>query len=191
MSSIVKSILLRSNLASRQLIRTLSTSGALRSAPAAQAASQIAPPTFDGQAKTFAPKIQQLVDQIASLNLIEVADLNELLRIKLNIKDVPVSYAAPAGGAAAAPAAKKEEEAEAAMPKATKSSFKLKLVKFDEAKKVALIKEVKALGNNMNLVQAKKFIESLPQTLRDDVSKEDAEKLKAQLEKCGAQCEIE
>jgi len=149
----------------------------------------IPPPNFEGQLKQYSPKIQQLVDDIAKLNLIEVSDLNELLRKKLNIKDVPVSYAvgaAPSG----ATAAKKEEEAES-MPKPVKSSFKLKLVKFDEAKKVNLIKEIKALGENMNLVQAKKFVESLPQVFRDNIGKEDAEKLKAQLEKAGAVCQIE
>lgn len=169
----------------------------LQSAAASQSQSSgtIPPPNMDGQPKVYSPKIQTLVEQIAQLNLLEVADLNELLRKKLNIKDVAVSYGAmPAGGASAAAAAaapQEEPEAEAAMPKATKSSFKLKLVKFDEAKKVALIKEIKALGENMNLVQAKKFIESLPQTFKDNVSKEDAEKVKAQLEKVGATCEIE
>lgn len=121
-----------------------------------------------------------------------MSDLNELLRKKLNIKDVAMSYAAMPGGGAPAQAAKAEAEPEPeAMPKATKSSFKLKLVKFDDAKKVALIKEIKTLGENMNLVQAKKFVESLPQVFKDNIGKEDAEKLKAQLEKAGAVCEIE
>ena len=71
------------------------------------------------------------------------------------------------------------------------SMSKLKLVKFDEAKKVNLIKEIKALGENINLVQAKKFVESLPQVFRDNIGKEDAEKLKAQLEKAGGVCQIE
>ena len=101
------------------------------------------------------------------------------------------SMNAGAGGGGAAAAAPKEEEAEAEAPKAVKTSFKLKLVKYDEAKKVALIKEVKALGDNMNLVQAKKFIESVPQVFRDNISKEEADKLKAQLEKVGATMVIE
>jgi large subunit ribosomal protein L7/L12 len=161
-----------------------------QSTSAPQSAS-IPPPHFDGQTKAYSPKIQTLVDEIAKLNLIEVSDLNELLRKKLNIKDVPVSYAMP--GAGAPVAAKKEEEAEqeAAAPQAVKTSFRLKIVKFDDTKKVALIKEIKALGENMNLVQAKKFIESVPQVFKDNIGKEDAEKLKAQLEKSGAVCEIE
>ena len=151
----------------------------------------IAAPNLDGQVKTYSAKIEQLVEQIANLNLIEVSDLNELLRKKLNIKDVAMSFAA-AAPVSAAPAAKVEEaEPEAAAPKATKSSFRLKITKFDEAKKVALIKEIKALGENMNLVQAKKFVESLPQVFKDNIGKDDAEKIKAQLEKVGATCELE
>jgi large subunit ribosomal protein L7/L12 len=152
----------------------------------------IPPPHFDGQQKEYSPKIHSLVDEIAKLNLIEVSDLNELLRKRLNIKDVPVSYGAFPGAGAPAPAAKAEEaEPEAAAPQAVKTSFKLKITKYDETKKVALIKEIKALGENLNLVQAKKFIESVPQVFKDNIAKEDAEKIKAQLEKAGAVCEIE
>lgn len=158
----------------------------LRRALAAQTQTEIKPPQMDGESREYSPKIVNIVDEISKLNLIEVSDLNELLRKKLNIKDVPMSFAAmPAG------TAPKEEEVEEALPKATKSSFKLKLVKFDDAKKVALIKEIKALGENMNLVQAKKFVESLPQVFRDNIPKDEADKLKEQLEKAGATCEIE
>lgn len=159
----------------------------------------IPPPHFEGDAKVYPTKIQNLVNEISKLTLIEVSDLNELLRKTLNIKDVPMYSgvaSAPASGAAAAAEAKKaadkKDEAEAdAAPVVTKSSFKLKLVKFDDAKKVALIKEIKGLNENMNLVQAKKFIESVPQVFRDNIGKDDAEKLKAQLEKVGATCVIE
>lgn len=168
-----------------------SSSAATASSPAAT----IPPPSFDGQPKEYSPKIKNLVDEIAKLNLIEVSDLNELLRKTLNIKDVAVSYAPAAAGAAgpggANQKAEEEAEAEPAAPQAVKTSFKLKIIKYDESKKVALIKEIKALGENMNLVQAKKFVESVPQVFKDNISKDDAEKLKAQLEKSGAVVEIE
>ena len=158
----------------------------------ATASNPIPPPQFEGQPREYSSKIQQLVDQISQLNLLEVSDLNELLRKKLNIKDVAMtSFAAsPATQATQvqkAPEPEQEEEA----PKSTKSSFRLKLIKYDESKKVALIKEIKALGENMNLVQAKKFIESMPQVFRDNIGKEEAEKLKEQLEKVGATCVLE
>lgn len=160
-----------------------------------QPKASVPPPNLDGQPKEYSAKIQTLVDEISKLNLIEVSDLNELLRKRLNIRDVPM--AAPVGfmpaGAAAGGAAKKADEEDKGdeLPKATKSSFKVKLLKFDDAKKVALIKEIKTVVENMNLVQAKKFVESSPQVLKNDVSKDEAEKLKAQLEKVGATIEIE
>ncbi|RNA28862.1 60S ribosomal L7 [Brachionus plicatilis] len=158
-----------------------------RRALTAQSQVEIKAPQMDGENKDYSTKIVNLVEEISKLNLIEVSDLNELLRKKLNIKDVPMNFAAMPAGAAAAP----QEEAEEALPKATKSSFRLKLIKFDDTKKVALIKEIKALGENINLVQAKKFVESLPQVFRDNIPKDEADKLKEQLEKAGATCEIE
>lgn len=92
----------------------------------------------------------------------------------------------PAAGGAAA-----EEDDEAAAPKKVQTSFKVKMVKFDEKQKVALIKEIKSLMEGMNLVQAKKFVESAPTLVKDDVSKEEAEKLKEALSKVGAVIEIE
>jgi large subunit ribosomal protein L7/L12 len=65
------------------------------------------------------------------------------------------------------------------------------MTKFDEKQKVALIKEVKNLFEGMNLVQAKKFVESVPTIVKEDISKEEAEKLKETLSKIGAVIEIE
>lgn len=65
------------------------------------------------------------------------------------------------------------------------------MINFDQANKVALIKEVKNLFEGMNLVQAKKFVESVPTLVKEDISKEEAEKLKETLSKIGAIIEIE
>lgn len=65
------------------------------------------------------------------------------------------------------------------------------MVKFDDKQKVALIKEIKSLFEGMNLVQAKKFVESCPAVVKEDLSKEDAEKLKESLTKIGAVIDIE
>lgn len=72
-----------------------------------------------------------------------------------------------------------------------KSAFTVKLVKFDDGKKVALIKEIKNVVEGMNLVQAKKFVESAPQVLRSGVPKDEAEALKKSLEALGAVVELE
>lgn len=73
---------------------------------------------------------------------------------------------------------------------AGKSFFSVKLTQFDAAKKIALIKEVRSLVQGLNLVQAKKFVESLPAVVKEDLSKKEAEELKAKLEKIGGVCEI-
>lgn len=67
----------------------------------------------------------------------------------------------------------------------------VKLTKFDDKQKVALIKEIKGLLEGYNLVQAKKFVESVPAVVKADVSKDEAEKLKEALSKVGGVIEIE
>nr|CAG4649901.1 EOG090X0O3H [Scapholeberis mucronata] len=134
-----------------------------------------------------AEKIQRIVNEISQLTLIEVAELNQVLKTTLKIPDAPVmAYgAAPAAG----PAQPKEEEEEAPKAKA-QTAFTVKLTKFDEAKKIALIKEIKNVVEGMNLVQAKKFVETLPAVVRADIPKEEAEKLKDAIAAAGGICEI-
>ena len=95
-----------------------------------------------------------------------------------------------AGGPTPA-AAPVEEEVEEVAPVAIQTSFTLKLNSFAADKKVALIKEIKANVEGMNLVQAKKFVESAPAVVKADLAKDEAEKLKAALEGAGATCVIE
>merc|ERR1711936_295154 len=137
--------------------------------------------------KTYPEKISTIVDQISKLNLLEVADLNELLKKRLNISDAPVMMASGTP-AATAPV---EEEVEEVAPVAVQTSFTLKLNSFAADKKVALIKEIKANVEGMNLVQAKKFVESAPAIVKADLSKDEAEKLKTTLEAAGATCKID
>ncbi|XP_055694008.1 39S ribosomal protein L12, mitochondrial [Lutzomyia longipalpis] len=133
------------------------------------------------------PKLVKIVNEIASLNLLEVSELSGLLKRKLNLPDA--SFMPMAGvGMAAAP---KEEDEEEAAPKTVQTAFKVKLMKFDEKQKVALIKEVKNLLEGMNLVQAKKFVESAPAIVKEDIPKDEAEKLKEALTKVGAEIVIE
>ncbi|KAH8036605.1 hypothetical protein HPB51_002143 [Rhipicephalus microplus] len=117
----------------------------------------------------------------------EVADLNELLKKTLNIQETPMM----AGAWAAAPAAAApQEEDEGDKVAKVQTSFTVKLVKFEDSKKIQLIKEIKNLMEGINLVQAKKFVESAPQVVKAELPKDEAEKLKASIEMAGGTCEI-
>lgn len=91
--------------------------------------------------------------------------------------------------ASAVPAAAAEEEV--APVKKEKTHFTVKLTELKAADKVKLIKEVKNCIQGLNLVQAKKLVESLPQEIRANTSKEEAEKLKAALEAAGGTVVLE
>jgi len=91
---------------------------------------------------------------------------------------------------AAAPAAAAEEAPVEEKPK-EKTIFSVKLESFDSTAKAKIIREVKALVPNLNLVEAKKFVESVPQVLKENLAKEDAEKMKAAFEAIGAKIVLE
>lgn len=145
-------------------------------------------PSSEGAPKVYAPKIESIVHEITKLNLVEVADLNELLKKTLNISDAPMMAV---GAAAAAPAAKEEEEEEEVVVQKVQTSFTVKMTAIDSTKKIPTIKAIKSMMEGMNLVQAKKFVESVPAVVRADISKDEAEKLKEELAAVGATVEIE
>lgn len=153
----------------------------------ATTADPLAIPTPEGVELPANPKLLTIVNDIAKLTLLEVSELSALLKKTLNLPDAPV--VAYGGGPAVANVAAEEEEE--VVPKTVQLSFKVKLTSYDESKKIALIKELKNLMDGMNLVQAKKFIESAPAYVKEDIPKDDAEKLKEALEKVGAVIEIQ
>ncbi|KAG5347461.1 RM12 protein, partial [Acromyrmex charruanus] len=142
------------------------------------------PPSPSDVEKSVHPKIDKIANDITALNLIEVAELSELLKKRLNLPDAPVM---PVGGFVAASQASEEEEVE---QKRVQTEFTVKLMAFDDKQKVALIKEVKNLLPGTNLVQAKKFVESAPTIVKADIAKDEAEKLKDALTKAGATIQI-
>ncbi|NXP35574.1 DIC protein, partial [Leiothrix lutea] len=139
---------------------------------------------LDTAAKEYSPKVRQLVRDIAGLTLLEVADLNALLKETLKIPDVGVMPAAAAASLLPAQAAPQEEE-EVVPLKKEKTHFTVRLTELKATDKVKLIKEVKNFVPGVNLVQAKKLVESLPQEIKANASKEEAEKIKAALEAAG------
>ncbi|KAM9879045.1 hypothetical protein VDGL01_06887 [Verticillium dahliae] len=151
------------------------------------------------------PKIETIVDQISKLTLLETADLVSTLKVcthetagphwpralsRLNIPDLPVGGFA-AGPAAAAPAAAAAEEADEPAPAAAeKSVFNVKLMAFDAGSKPKVIKEIKNLLG-LSLVDSKKFVESAPKLMKENVPKDEAEKMIATLKELGATVEME
>ena len=118
-----------------------------------------------------------VVEYISNLSLLEASKLVKTLEEKLGVSAAaPVAVAAaPAAAAAAAPAEEKTE-------------FDVILASFGE-NKVAVIKEVRAI-TGLGLKEAKDLVEAAPKAIKEGASKEDAEKIKAQLEAAGARVEV-
>lgn len=125
--------------------------------------------------------INTLVDQIAGLSLLQTSELVKALESKLGVSAAaPVAMAAPAaGGGAAAPAAAAEE----------KTSFDVVLTE-SGSNKIAVIKEVRAAVAGLGLADAKALVEGAPKTLKEGVSKAEAEEIKKKIEAAGAKVEI-
>ncbi|XP_056362232.1 39S ribosomal protein L12, mitochondrial [Oenanthe melanoleuca] len=163
-------------------LRALGTGPARRSEALAGA-------PLDTAAKEYSPKVRQLVRDIAGLTLLEVADLNALLKETLKIPDAAVM---PAAAASQLPAQTAPQEEEEVVPlKKEKTHFTVRLTEMKATDKVKLIKEVKNFVPGVNLVQAKKLVESLPQEIKANASKEEAEKIKAALEAAGGTVVLE
>jgi large subunit ribosomal protein L7/L12 len=119
--------------------------------------------------------IEKLAEDLSALTVLEAADLAKLLEEKWG-----VSAAAPVA-VAAAPAA-------GAAPAAEKTEFTVGLTAAGD-KKINVIKEVRAI-TGLGLKEAKDLVEGAPKDVKADVSKDEAEKLKKQLEDAGAKVEL-
>ena len=119
----------------------------------------------------------RLVDDLSSLTVIEAAELAKLLEEKWGVSAAaPVAVAAAGGGAAAAEAP------------VEKTEFDVILAAIGE-KKVNVIKEVRAI-TSLGLKEAKDLVEAAPKPVKEGVNKEEADKIKKQLEDAGATVEI-
>jgi large subunit ribosomal protein L7/L12 len=120
--------------------------------------------------------LQTIVDDLSKLTVLEAADLAKMLEEKWGVSAAAaVAVAAAPGAAAAAPAEEKTE-------------FTVVLTAVGE-KKIEVIKEVRAL-TGLGLKEAKDLVEGAPKPVKEGVTKDEAEKVKAQLEKAGAKVEL-
>ena len=119
--------------------------------------------------------LQKIVDDLSSLTVLEAAELAKLLEEKWGVSAAAAVAVAAAPGAAA-PVAEEQTE------------FNVILVAAGD-KKIEVIKEVRAI-TGLGLKEAKDLVEAAPKAVKEGVTKDEAEKIKAQIEKAGAKVEL-
>src|SRR6266481_283692 len=124
------------------------------------------------------PDLAKLVDDLSALTVIEAAELSKMLEEKWGVSAAaPVAVAAVSGGGGAA-----------AAPVEAKTEFDVILMAAGD-KKINVIKEVRAI-TSLGLKEAKDLVEGAPKPIKEGVNKEEAAKIKKQLEDAGATVEI-
>jgi len=122
---------------------------------------------------------EELLEAIGSKTVLEISELVKMMEEKFGVSAAaPVAVAAAGAGAAAAPAAEEKTE------------FNVILKAFDDAKKIAVIKEVRAV-TGLGLKEAKDLVEGAPKPLKEGVSKDEAGKIKEQITAAGGTVEIQ
>ena len=121
--------------------------------------------------------ITKLVDQLSELTVLEAADLAKALEEKWGVSAAAaVAVAGPAAGAAAAPAAEEKTEFDV-------------ILTGDGGKKINVIKEVRAI-TGLGLGEAKALVEGAPKAVKEGIGKDEAEKIKKQIEDAGGTVEL-
>ena len=120
--------------------------------------------------------LNALVESLSELTVLEAAELSKLLEEKWGVSAAAAVAAPAAGGGAAAPAAEEQTEFDV-------------ILTGDGGKKINVIKEVRAI-TGLGLTEAKALVEGAPKPVKESVAKDEAEKLKKQLEAVGAKVEL-
>jgi len=121
---------------------------------------------------------EQILEAISNMTIMDVVDLVKMMEDKFGVTAAaPVAMAAAAAGGAAAPAAEEQTE------------FTVTLKAYPAEKKVTVIKVIREI-TGLGLKEAKDLVEGVPSTVKEAVSKADAEKFKKQLEDAGATVEV-
>ena len=121
--------------------------------------------------------LNKIVDDLSALTVLEAAELAKLLEEKWGVSAAAaVAVAGPAAGGAAAPAAEEKDEFDV-------------ILTGDGGKKINVIKEVRAI-TGLGLGEAKALVESAPKPIKEGVNKDEAEKIKKQIEEAGGTVEL-
>lgn len=129
-------------------------------------------------AKTLAPKVQQIVDAVKELSLLEVSELVKALETEFGVSAAaPVMMGAMPAAGGATEAAEEKTEFDVVLASAG-------------ANKIAVIKAVRTIKPELGLAEAKAFVEAAPKVLVEGAKKEDADAAKKTLEEAGATVEL-
>jgi large subunit ribosomal protein L7/L12 len=120
--------------------------------------------------------LNKIVETLSTLTVLEAAELSKLLEEKWGVSAAAAVAAAPAAAAAAGPAAEEQTEFDV-------------ILTGDGGKKINVIKEVRAI-TGLGLGEAKALVESAPKAVKEGVNKDEAEKIKKQIEEAGGTVEL-
>ena len=120
--------------------------------------------------------LNKIVEELSALTVLEAAELSKLLEEKWGVSAAAAVAVAAGPAAAAAPAAEEKTEFDV-------------ILTGDGGKKINVIKEVRAI-TGLGLTEAKTLVEAAPKAVKEGVNKEEAEKIKKQLEEAGATVEL-
>jgi large subunit ribosomal protein L7/L12 len=135
----------------------------------------------EGNGRAWSPDIKEIGDKIVALSVAKAVELGDYMEEVHKIKPAAAAVAvAPAPGGGGAAAAEKPAE---------KTEFTVQLDGFDAAKKINVIKVVREI-TGLGLKEAKDLVEGSPKPVKENVSKEEAEKFKKQLEDGGAKVSL-
>jgi large subunit ribosomal protein L7/L12 len=137
----------------------------------------------EGNGRTWAPEIKEIGDKIVALTVAKAVELGDYMEQVHGIKPAASAVAVaagPAGGGGGAAVAEKPVE---------KTEFTVVLEGFDAAKKITVIKVVREI-TGLGLKEAKDLVEGAPKPVKENVSKEEAEKFKKQLEDNGGKVSL-
>jgi large subunit ribosomal protein L7/L12 len=136
----------------------------------------------EGNGRAWSKDVTDLGDKIAALTVTKAVELSEYMEEVHKIKPAAAGVAVMAAGGPGVGAAVAEKPAE-------KTEFTVQLDGFDAAKKINVIKVVREI-TGLGLKEAKDLVEGAPKTVKENVSKEEAEKIKKQLEDGGAKVSL-
>jgi large subunit ribosomal protein L7/L12 len=134
----------------------------------------------EGNGKVWAPEVKDLGEKIVALTVAKAVELGNYLEEVHGIKPAASAVAMPAGGGAGAAVAEKPAE---------QTEFTVTLESYDAAKKINVIKVVRDI-TGLGLKEAKDLVEGAPKPVKENVSKDEAAKIKQKLEEGGAKAAL-